>query len=734
MERCIRIGAWNVNDTAMQIIQKACRPSCAPVQLRRLSDILDFLASKTFPSGRVLVLNAELFSSDAGALEMIGEHLHDADCHVLILRESDAVSIPDFLLSCPSVHVLTGETSTLKDLLIRECRVIRSHGEPSSIESVVPEMLQFYEATYATEAEPLKRPPKLIDKVAEVLHASSVSVFLLNTVMDEYRLELQTGSPPIQSISRQRVDQNFQFSNACQTYTSSQFSGSNPLSISSSVTSTIRVTVVSTFLLEGLPGFVLYTFPEQMDEGLLWDLCTVISREIFHILRGTRVLARSETLAALVQLRVALSTKTELFWNALEHLKKYFRAEGLSIVELTGSQANLFTFTKTYIHHGRKDVDNFQADHGYAVQSIINKKALLITKTFDSASPPYGTGYEYDPEDLGVDRGREIRIEYIRSPRTIEDESCVIYYPLIHEEDLSAALKVSLFSGQHAFDLRHLRDLELFARPIAALLAHIRAVESLKIRIANASFHEEIGRQAETLFFYRDIALGVFHQLGTHLETARQALDLLEIRPSRTSSTSADLKELVQEGKTAVLLAKDLVSDAHMRGLTLEPLKERCFLVRDVLRPAIKYAQDKLKGSGIDIDHALTNEDYPVVLDPKLARESIINILNNAIWAIRENPRAGKREVFVALRKDPDSRLVHVEVTDSGIGMDRDRFEKAARFEPFNSSRRNGTGLGLYFTHRLMAHFDGSITIPWSQPGKGTTVVIAVPVAEEGKT
>jgi CheY-like chemotaxis protein/anti-sigma regulatory factor (Ser/Thr protein kinase) len=107
-------------------------------------------------------------------------------------------------------------------------------------------------------------------------------------------------------------------------------------------------------------------------------------------------------------------------------------------------------------------------------------------------------------------------------------------------------------------------------------------------------------------------------------------------------------------------------------------------------------------------------------------RESLINLLFNAVDAM---PQGGT--LTVATGTEDDS--VVIQVRDTGRGMTEEVRQRC--FEPFFTTKgERGTGLGLAIVYGIVQRHGGSIDVQ-SEPGKGTVVVIRLPIpqAEDGE-
>ena len=74
----------------------------------------------------------------------------------------------------------------------------------------------------------------------------------------------------------------------------------------------------------------------------------------------------------------------------------------------------------------------------------------------------------------------------------------------------------------------------------------------------------------------------------------------------------------------------------------------------------------------------------------------------------------------------PEDKLVRVEISDSGGGISNE--DLARLFEPFFSTKSNGTGLGLSVSYNIIQNHGGDIQVE-SIPGEGTCFTIDLPVS-----
>lgn len=117
-----------------------------------------------------------------------------------------------------------------------------------------------------------------------------------------------------------------------------------------------------------------------------------------------------------------------------------------------------------------------------------------------------------------------------------------------------------------------------------------------------------------------------------------------------------------------------------------------------------------------------TSEDIPLVnADGGQLKQAFLNITRNAFDAL---PDGG--EVFLRVSGDEQQGIVRVVIRDTGTGMDEQTLGNM--FNPFFTTKESGTGLGMFISKKIIDNHGGHIEIR-SEPAKGTTVTVLLPVA-----
>ena len=130
------------------------------------------------------------------------------------------------------------------------------------------------------------------------------------------------------------------------------------------------------------------------------------------------------------------------------------------------------------------------------------------------------------------------------------------------------------------------------------------------------------------------------------------------------------------------------------------------------------------EGITLDVDVAPDLPELPA--DEAQLRQALINLVRNAREALASAPI---KRIGISVANDPVSDNLLVKVSDSGAGIERRDLGKI--FDPFFSTKAQGTGLGLALVQQIVVDHGGQIDVD-SVPGRGTTFTLAFPIRTAG--
>ncbi len=141
--------------------------------------------------------------------------------------------------------------------------------------------------------------------------------------------------------------------------------------------------------------------------------------------------------------------------------------------------------------------------------------------------------------------------------------------------------------------------------------------------------------------------------------------------------------------------------------------------MRRIVEELTDFYRPQAENSHVVFRSALPDKPVTCRIDAGLIKQAILNLIINAAQAMS----AGGE---LLLRLSADNARAVLEVIDTGPGIKPELREKI--FEPYYSTTKGGTGLGLPTARRIIRRHDGDITLD-SEPGKGTRFVITLPMA-----
>lgn len=197
----------------------------------------------------------------------------------------------------------------------------------------------------------------------------------------------------------------------------------------------------------------------------------------------------------------------------------------------------------------------------------------------------------------------------------------------------------------------------------------------------------------------QDLVSGVIQQLPADdprtiaLKDASEALETVARR-------SQGLLHFVQNHRR---LTKHLVTQ-----IEVAPLQRIFARLRRLL-------SNDLAARDIQLTSSVTPETLEIAADIELLDQALINLLRNAIEALRDTAEG---RIALTAQRDPDGRVA-IAVADNGPGIAPDQREKI--FVPFFTTKRQGSGVGLTLVRQIATAHGATVDVS-ETPGGGATV------------
>jgi signal transduction histidine kinase/CheY-like chemotaxis protein len=218
------------------------------------------------------------------------------------------------------------------------------------------------------------------------------------------------------------------------------------------------------------------------------------------------------------------------------------------------------------------------------------------------------------------------------------------------------------------------------------------------------------------------LAGGIAHDFNNLLTVILGNVSLAKLDARIESETV----HCLTESERAALRARDLTQQLLTFAKGGEPMRAATRLP-DVVRESAQFA---LHGSKVRCEFEIPPDLWPADVDKGQIGQVVHNIILNASQAM---PQGGL--INITLRNEEmaenrhslkPGRYVKVTVADSGSGIAPDLLPRI--FEPYFTTKKQGSGLGLATVHSIVKKHDGTVEVS-SKLGHGTTISVWVPAA-----
>ncbi|MEI6080950.1 MAG: ATP-binding protein [Verrucomicrobiota bacterium] len=225
--------------------------------------------------------------------------------------------------------------------------------------------------------------------------------------------------------------------------------------------------------------------------------------------------------------------------------------------------------------------------------------------------------------------------------------------------------------------------------------------------------------ESERLSAVTLLAAGVAHEIGNPLNSLDIQLQLLERRLNKSPLSENDQKELADSVSVARGEVKrlDQIITQFLKAVRPAPLECKPTNFNDLIMEAVEFLRNEVEDRGITVDLFPSKHLPQVSLDPDQFRQALYNVIRNSFQAMGSK---GHLRIGTAC----DDSHVWVSIGDTGGGIDP--ASVGAIFQPYYTTKENGSGLGLHIVQRIVRAHGGEIMIQ-SAMGQGMLFTIRLP-------
>ncbi|MEW6704688.1 MAG: ATP-binding protein [Pseudomonadota bacterium] len=276
--------------------------------------------------------------------------------------------------------------------------------------------------------------------------------------------------------------------------------------------------------------------------------------------------------------------------------------------------------------------------------------------------------------------------------------------------------------------------LQIDGRRFDAVLAPA-AGRRVALRLADAAERERamqrhLEDRERLLFTSRVVSVGemastLAHELNQPIGTIANLLRGVRMRLARTAEApDAELQQAVARATEQALFASRVIARIRDYTHSRQP-RRQAFDLAAALRASVELLDWELQRDGVRRELDLPDRPLPVRGDEVMLQQVFVNLVRNALDAMRGLPAEAPR--VLSLHARAEGAQAEVSIADTGCGLSEEA--QAQLFVPFVSTKPNGMGIGLNICRSFVELHQGRLWFSRRVPA-GCSFHVALPLTE----
>lgn len=227
---------------------------------------------------------------------------------------------------------------------------------------------------------------------------------------------------------------------------------------------------------------------------------------------------------------------------------------------------------------------------------------------------------------------------------------------------------------------------------------------------------------AERLGTLGQVASGIAHEINNPLGIILNRIECMEAEAAHLSlpeDLRNDLRAIRSQADRISRVTRSVLALSRGAATTLKPIDMNC-----VVRACVEVARDRATVLDVHLETDLADEVPPIMGDRDRLETVILNLLNNAIDAVRDGDQPRRVTIQSESVQADEGGFVMTRIRDTGPGIPEDILGRI--FDPFFTTKQagQGTGLGLFLSYGIVADHRGRLEVKNGEHGVVASVAL----------